>query len=122
VPPYGQGAVAADAGATAMTDTSDGLAADLRHIAVASGVDIDLTAGALRAEWSILGPAADEVGVHPRDWVLGGGEDHALVACFPDAAPPGWRVIGTVRDGSGRVLVDGEPWAGPSGWESFGSG
>jgi thiamine-monophosphate kinase len=122
VPPYGQGAVAADAGATAMTDTSDGLAADLRHIAVASGVDIDLSAGALRAEWSILGPAADEVGVHPRDWVLGGGEDHALVACFPDAAPPGWRVIGTVRDGSGRVLVDGEPWAGPSGWESFGSG
>jgi len=122
VPPYGQGAVAAEAGATAMTDTSDGLVADLRHIAVASGVDIDLSAGALREEWSILGPAADEVGVDPRDWVLGGGEDHALVACFPGAAPPGWRVIGTVRDGSGRVLLDGGHWTGPSGWESFGSG
>ena len=32
-PPYGQGRVAADAGATAMTDVSDGLLADLGHIA-----------------------------------------------------------------------------------------
>ena len=32
-PPYGQGRVAADAGATAMTDVSDGLIADLGHIA-----------------------------------------------------------------------------------------
>ena len=32
-PPYGQGRVAADAGATSMTDVSDGLVADLGHIA-----------------------------------------------------------------------------------------
>ena len=42
-PPYGQGRVAADAGATAMTDVSDGLVADLGHIATASGVGIDLS-------------------------------------------------------------------------------
>ena len=39
--PYGQGRVAADAGATAMTDVSDGLVADLGHVADASGVGID---------------------------------------------------------------------------------
>lgn len=122
VPPYGQGVVAAAAGATAMTDTSDGLVADLRHIAQGSKVDIDLSTEALRAEWSILGPAAGEVGVHPRDWVLGGGEDHALVACFPAEVPAGWRVIGRVLDGDGRVLLDGQDWAGPAGWESFGGG
>ncbi|AQA06004.1 thiamine-phosphate kinase [Mycobacterium sp. MS1601] len=122
VPPYGQGVVAAAAGATAMTDTSDGLVADLRHIAQGSKVDIDLSTEALRAEWSILGPAAGEVGIHPRDWVLGGGEDHALVACFPAEVPAGWRVIGRVLDGDGRVLLDGQDWAGPAGWESFGGG
>ena len=46
-PPYGQGRVAAEAGATAMTDVSDGLVADLGHIATASGVGIDLSTAAL---------------------------------------------------------------------------
>ena len=46
-PPYGQGRVAADAGATAMTDVSDGLMADLGHVAQASGVGIDVSSAAL---------------------------------------------------------------------------
>lgn len=123
VPPYGQGAVAALAGATAMTDVSDGLVADLRHIAQASGVDVDLSGKALKPEWQILGPAAGDVGADPQAWVLGGGEDHALVACFPGDVPPGWRVIGSVREqaeaGTARVLVDGQSWSGAAGWESF---
>ena len=41
-PPYGQGIVAANSGATAMIDCSDGLLADLGHIADASGVSIDV--------------------------------------------------------------------------------
>ncbi|PQM47072.1 Thiamine-monophosphate kinase [Mycobacterium talmoniae] len=54
-------------------------------------------------------------------WVLGGGEDHALVACFAFAAavPAGWRVIGRVLDGPARVLVDGREWDGYRGWQSF---
>jgi thiamine-monophosphate kinase len=119
-PPYGQGAAAAVAGAQAMIDVSDGLVADLRHVAEASGVGIDLSAAALEPDRDALAEAAAAVGADPLSWVLGGGEDHALVACFADAAPAGWRVIGRVLDGPARVLVDGEEWQGYAGWQSFG--
>ena len=57
-PPYGQGRVAADAGATAMTDVSDGLLADLGHIADASGVGIDVSTAALSADRDALSAVA----------------------------------------------------------------
>ncbi len=118
-PPYGQGRVAAEAGATAMTDVSDGLIADLGHLAVASGVAIDLSTDGLIADHAALVDAGAALGVDPWEWVLGGGEDHALVACFAGPPPPGWRVIGRVLDGPAQVLVDGQPWTGSAGWESF---
>lgn len=118
-PPYGQGAAAADAGAQAMTDISDGLLADLGHIAHGSGVLIDLDSDALRPDLEAVAAVAAAAGVDPHALVLSGGEDHALVACFPGAVPPGWRVIGTVRHGAPGVLVDGHEWAGPAGWQSF---
>lgn len=118
--PYGQGVTAAVAGATAMTDVSDGLIADLGHLAQGSGVRIDLSADALAADVLMLAPAAEVVGADAKDWVLGGGEDHALVATFGGAPPPGWRVIGSVAAGLPSVTVDGARWHGASGWESFG--
>jgi thiamine-monophosphate kinase len=119
-PPYGQGAAAAAAGAQAMIDVSDGLIADLRHVAEASGVGIDLSTAALADDHDALTAAAAAVGADPWSWVLAGGEDHALVACFAGPAPAGWRVIGRVLDGPARVLVDGVRWSGYAGWESFG--
>ena len=118
-PPYGQGVLAARAGVQAMTDVSDGLVADLGHIAKASGVTMDLDRSALRWDVEAVTAAARAVGADPWTMVLGGGEDHALVACFPDTPPPGWRVIGIVRDGAPEILVDGVPWSGPAGWQSF---
>ncbi|GAB7142604.1 thiamine-phosphate kinase [Mycobacterium riyadhense] len=118
-PPYGQGVAAAVAGAQAMIDVSDGLIADLRHVAAASGVGIDVSTAALAADHGALTAAAAAVGADPWPWVLGGGEDHALVACFSGPAPTEWRVIGRVLDGPARVLVDGEEWGGYAGWESF---
>jgi len=52
--------------------------------------------------------------------VLGGGDDHALLAAFPASAalPEGWTVIGAVTAGSG-VTVDGAPYDGPAGWTHF---
>ena len=118
-PPYGQGAAASAAGAQAMIDVSDGLVADLRHVAEGSGIAIDLSTAALAPDRDALSGAAAAVGADPWSWVLGGGEDHALVACFAGAAPPGWRVIGRALDGTPSVLVDGQEWRGYAGWQSF---
>lgn len=118
-PPYGQGRAAAEAGAQAMTDVSDGLLADLGHLADASGVVMDLRGATLREDVDAVAAAAHTAGVDPWSLVLGGGEDHALVACFPDYPPHGWRVIGAVLAGPPRVLLDGRPWSGPAGWQSY---
>jgi thiamine-monophosphate kinase len=118
-PPYGEGLAAAAAGAQAMIDVSDGLIADLRHVAEASEVGIDLSTAALTTDHRALTAAAAAVGADPWSWVLGGGEDHALAACFAGPAPTGWRVIGRVLDGPARVLVDGAEWRGYPGWQSF---
>ena len=118
-PPYGQGRTAAEAGAQAMTDVSDGLLADLGHLAQASGVVMDLRRAALRADVDAVSAAAAAAGVDPWSLVLSGGEDHPLVACFPDYPPHGWRVIGAVRPGAPEVLLDGRRWGGPAGWQSY---
>ena len=102
-----------------MTDVSDGLVADLGHIARASGVGIDLSRDALGADHAALASAATALELDPWVWVLAGGEDHALVATFPGSPPVGWRVIGQVLDGPPSVLIDGERWHGESGWQSF---
>jgi thiamine-monophosphate kinase len=120
-PPYGQGRVAAETGAQAMIDLSDGLVADLRHVAEKSGVGIDLSTQALDVDRGLLLSAADVAGIDAWTWVFGGGEDHALVAAFPGPIPAGWREIGQVIDGPARVLVDGTEWRGYAGWQSFGS-
>jgi thiamine-monophosphate kinase len=119
-PPYGQGVLAAKAGAQAMTDVSDGLVADLRHIADASGVGIELSTAALAADHGAVLEAAHVAGGDAWAWVLGGGEDHALAGVFDGRVPGGWRVIGAVVDGPPRVLVDGREWHGHAGWDSFG--
>jgi thiamine-monophosphate kinase len=115
-PPYAAGPAAAAAGATAMCDVSDGLLADLGHIAADSGVVVDLDRAALvRTCLEPPGPlqqVAAALGADPLAWVLTGGEDHALVATFPSSAqlPEGWSAVGEVREAGGEpgVQVDGE--------------
>lgn len=118
-PPYGQGSAAAEAGALAMTDISDGLLADLGHMATASGVVIHIDSHALRPDVDAVAAAAQACGADPLALVLGGGEDHALVGCFDGFVPAGWRVIGRAENGRPEVLVDGSPWSGFAGWQSF---
>lgn len=118
--PYGQGAVAARAGATAMIDVSDGLLADLGHIAEQSGVLIDVEASLLSVPDEVTRVAA-ATGREALGFLLAGGEDHCLVATFPAGAelPAGWSSIGTVRVGEG-VTVDGAAFEGRRGWDHFG--
>ncbi len=122
VVPYGQGAVAARAGATSMVDVSDGLLADLGHVARASGVTIDVRTDAFEIP-ETLETVGSATRVDPILLVLTGGEDHALAATFPPGqVPGGWTTIGTVdaagEDGPG-VLVDGSPFTGVPGWDHF---
>lgn len=102
-----------------MTDVSDGLLADLGHVARASDVGIEVATDGLVADRDAVGAAAEALGVNPLNWVLAGGEDHALVATFPGALPDGWRSIGRVVEGPAEVLVDGERWHGDTGWVSY---
>jgi thiamine-monophosphate kinase len=123
-PPYAAGPQAAAAGATSMIDVSDGLIQDLGHIADASGVAIEVDPGlladsAVAPADGLRAAAAALGGADWLEWVLAGGDDHALAATFPAdvAAPPGWSVIGSVAAGGG-VHVAGHPGAHP-GWEHF---
>jgi thiamine-monophosphate kinase len=112
-PPYAQGVEAALLGATSMTDVSDGLVADLGHIAEASNVRIELSGKALPVPLKLKEVAA-ALNTDPMTWVLTSGDDYALVATFAKSVelPATWTVIGTVTEGSG-VRVDGRIW--PSG-------
>src|SRR6185437_10720255 len=56
-PPYDAGPEAAVLGATALIDVSDGLLADLGHVADASGVQIRLVSDGLRPERELLAAA-----------------------------------------------------------------
>lgn len=108
-PPVGAGVAAAEAGATAMLDVSDGLARDARRLAEASGVGLDFDRAALGADARLA---------------LAGAEDHGLLATFPagSAVPAPFEVIGRVVDAPGELRVDGvaiaaEGWDPYSGWD-----
>jgi thiamine-monophosphate kinase len=117
-PPYDAGVVAAQAGATAMIDVSDGLLAEARHLADDSRVAIDVRRDAFDIPEPLTAVGA-ALGADPLQFILGGGDDHALLATFPeDAVPEGWLVVGSVSEGSG-VTVDGGEYDGPTGWTHF---
>ena len=105
------GRAARRAGATAMVDVSDGLAADLGHLSRASGVGFRL----------------DSVPVHPGATpaeALGGGEDYALVFCAPESADLATAfagldtpiMIGRCTDDPDETTLGGRPLA-PTGYE-----
>lgn len=104
-PPIAEALAAADAGATAMMDVSDGLALDATRLADASGVTIAFDSAALGDD-----PAG----------ALGGGEDHGFLVSFPPGAAAVGRRVGTVRErAETAVTVDGRPWTGRSGWDPY---
>jgi thiamine-monophosphate kinase len=103
-----------------MIDVSDGLLADAAHIADSSGVALDVDSSLLAVDDPLRSVGA-ALGTDPLQFVLTGGDDHALLATFPPdvALPDPWRVIGTARTGSG-VTVDGAVPEGPTGHRHFG--
>jgi len=108
-----EGETARRAGVTAMIDVSDGLLADLGHVATASAVGFRL----------------DEIPVAPGatiDEALGGGEDYELVmasadpvrlmTAFTEAGLPAPIVIGVCTADPAERTLGGKPATAP-GWE-----
>ena len=120
---YGAGAVAARAGATSMIDISDGLIADLGHVARASKVLINLRRDAFEVA-APLQAVAGATGKDPYTFIFTGGDDHALAATFPvaESVPHGWLAVGVVEvpdDDHAGVVVDGTVWELPAGFDHF---
>ncbi len=101
-----EGVAARRSGASAAIDLSDGLTGDVRHLADASGVGVDLD----------VVPVAEGA---TRDEALGGGEDYELLLATgaPDDLLAAFRAagltapvpVGRCTDRPGHLTVDGEP-------------
>ncbi|NDE50790.1 MAG: thiamine-phosphate kinase [Actinobacteria bacterium] len=88
---------------TSAIDTSDGLVSDAAHLAEASKVKINLFAEKLRdVELETLG--------NSMEWILGGGEDHALLGTTAAANNlNGFIVVGEVLEGvPHNVMLNGK--------------
>ncbi len=110
-----QGLAAQAGGASSMIDVSDGLATDLNHIAIASGIGIELDSVPIAKQASL-------------EQALGGGEDYELIFTASDPAkiknkfkenkllPP--IEIGHCVAQTNRRTLAGKPFA-VSGWRHF---
>jgi thiamine-monophosphate kinase len=103
-------------GATAMADVSDSVLIQAEQIAEASGVQLvlDQVLISQASEFKDLSTLADELKVDVFQWILGGGEDHVLLATGESL--PGIR-IGSVVAGSGIAGVDMKK--APVSWSHF---
>ena len=103
-------------GATAMADVSDSVLIQAEQIAEASGVQLvlDQVLISQATEFKDLSTLADELKVDVFQWILGGGEDHVLLATGQSL--PGIR-IGSVVAGSGIAGVDMKK--APVSWSHF---
>ena len=132
VPRLEEGVAFGREGASAMIDVSDGLLADLGHIAGESGVGIELEPDSIPVD-----PDLQEIGdlpgaADPVVFALLGGDDYELALTFPPhlldpleqaagQSSVGLTVIGSVVEGEGVELPAGfaDPRSGPLGEHGF---
>jgi thiamine-monophosphate kinase len=120
-PPIPAGVLANKAGATAMLDVSDGLAKDASRIAKASNVTVQIDKSALLGFEAVLELAALRLEVTPENWVLFGGEDHSLLASFPEGStiPKEFKPIGRILPASDVLVQLDDLELQANGWDSI---
>jgi thiamine-monophosphate kinase len=124
-------ALAATGVVSAMVDVSDGLVADLGHIAEASALGVTLDASSVPVD-AAAQVVADAWGRDPLALALTGGEDYELVCCVRadgarqaldalDALGCPGTVIGRIEADRAvrQLLIDGEAreWPAHGGWD-----
>lgn len=126
-PPLKTGLLARDT-ASAMLDVSDSLSQDATRLAAASGVSIKLNSNLMFGYFAVLEQAAQSMTsrgfeASEKEWVLHGGEDHALLATFPSDVqiPVGFKVIGEVLEQSEFPLYLDDAALESRGWDSVSS-
>jgi thiamine-monophosphate kinase len=116
--------------ASACIDVSDGLLADLGHVARESGVGLELELDCLPVSAALVQSFGAE---QARAWALGGGDDYELAFTVPEAAVSrvldelarigcGATCIGCVVTGEGVRVLDARGEAAQPmhrGWEHF---
>ena len=119
-PPIPAGVLANKSGATSMLDVSDGLAKDASRIAKASGVTIQIDSSALLGFIAVLEQAAMRLDLDAKNWVLFGGEDHSLLATFPQGVeiPKEFKQIGTVITQRDELVLLDNLELQANGWDS----
>jgi thiamine-monophosphate kinase len=107
-----EGIALAGAGATAMIDISDGLAADLAHLVSASACGCEVDSGKVPTDPGLARLADVDQEIDPRLFALTGGDDFELLVALPTEAVEDARKtlsgLGTALTFIGQ-LTDGPP-------------
>lgn len=134
-PPLGAGQRAAEYGALAMMDVSDGLLKDTGRLAAANQLHAELDPEWVQDQARALLPLARALDRDAEQWVRAGGEDYGLLAVMPaggsagSGLPAGFRRIGrlvslTAGNAAGNAAGEGEQVCAqtdgaPEGWDHF---